>query len=183
MTHIRPFLLAMALLSISLASAHASYPGIVSVTCQNATTDASTLNTAIAGALSGSQIQIHGTCLVNATIQLVGNMSYIGDSRTGTIIQQANGANLPAVVASSGWYNNTTTVDAPITLAHLTINGNSALRNTCFHSTRRSDKPFARAVSTYCLRISSRNAFLVSIVITAKFPTTEATTGNVMCHR
>ncbi len=64
-----------------------------------------------------------------------------------------------------------------------TISGSSALRNTCFHNTRRSDKPFARAVSTYCLRISSRNAFFVSIVITAKLPTTDATIGNVMCHR
>ncbi len=65
----------------------------------------------------------------------------------------------------------------------VTISGISALRNTCFHSTRRSDKPFARAVSTYCLRISSRKVFFVSIVMTAKLPTTDAITGNVMCHR
>lgn len=58
-----------------------------------------------------------------------------------------------------------------------------ALRKMCFHSTRRSDKPLLRAVSTYCLRISSRNAFLVSMVTTAKPPTTDAVIGSAICHR
>ena len=61
--------------------------------------------------------------------------------------------------------------------------GISALRNTCFHSTLRSSSPLARAVSTYCLRISSRNEFLVSMAVTAKLPNTMAVTGSAMCHR
>ncbi len=61
--------------------------------------------------------------------------------------------------------------------------GMSALRNTCFHSTCRSLRPLARAVITYCLRISSRNAFLVSMAVTAKLPSTMAVTGRVMCQR
>ncbi len=61
--------------------------------------------------------------------------------------------------------------------------GISALRKICFHSTRRSDRPLARAVSTYCLRTSSRKAFLVSIVTTAKLPTTDAVIGSTRCHR
>ena len=43
--------------------------------------------------------------------------------------------------------------------------------------------PLALAVRTYCLRISSRNAFLVSMAVTAKLPNTMAMTGSVMCHR
>ncbi|MNY31381.1 hypothetical protein D3C86_1655430 [compost metagenome] len=61
--------------------------------------------------------------------------------------------------------------------------GINALRNTCFQSTRRSARPLARAVSTYCLRISSRNAFLVSMVMTAKLPTTDAVIGSTRCQR
>ena len=61
--------------------------------------------------------------------------------------------------------------------------GMSALRNTCFHITWRSLKPLARAVVTYCLRISSKNAFLVNMVVTAKLPSTIAITGSVMCHK
>ena len=61
--------------------------------------------------------------------------------------------------------------------------GINALRNTCFQSTCRSLKPLARAVSTYCLRISSRNEFLVNTVVTAKLPSTMAMMGSVMCQR
>ena len=43
--------------------------------------------------------------------------------------------------------------------------------------------PLARAVITYCLRISSRKVFLVSMVITANAPATEAVTGKVICQR
>ena len=48
--------------------------------------------------------------------------------------------------------------------------GISALRNTCLNSTLRSESPLARATSTYCLRISSTNVFLVRMVIVAKLP-------------
>ena len=57
-----------------------------------------------------------------------------------------------------------------------------ALRNTWPYSTRRSPAPLARAVTTYCLRISSRKQFLVSIVSPAKPPTTRAVVGSTMCH-
>ena len=40
-----------------------------------------------------------------------------------------------------------------------------------------------RAVSTYCLRISSRNEFLVNSVDVAKAPSDMAVTGSAMCHR
>jgi hypothetical protein len=61
--------------------------------------------------------------------------------------------------------------------------GIKALRITCFHSTLFSLKPLARAVNTYCLPISSKNAFLVSMVVTANAPNTLAVMGMAMCHK
>jgi hypothetical protein len=58
-----------------------------------------------------------------------------------------------------------------------------ALRNTCRQRTLRSSTPFARAVITYCLRISSRTEFFVRMVITAKPPITIALTGSAMCQK
>ena len=62
-----------------------------------------------------------------------------------------------------------------------TINS-MALRKTWPYSTRASPAPLARAVSTYCLPISSRKAFLVSIVSPAKPPMTSAMVGSTMCQ-
>ena len=58
-----------------------------------------------------------------------------------------------------------------------------ALRNTWRQSTRRSSTPLARAVITYCLRISSSTEFLVRMVMTAKPPITMAVIGSVMCQK
>ena len=58
-----------------------------------------------------------------------------------------------------------------------------ALRNTCFQSTLSSLKPLALAVITYCLRISSIKEFLVSMVITAKLPNTDAVIGKTKCQK
>jgi len=60
--------------------------------------------------------------------------------------------------------------------------GIRALRNTCFQRTFFSGTPLARAVSTYCLRISSSTEFLTSMVITANPPTTMAVTGSAICR-
>ena len=57
-----------------------------------------------------------------------------------------------------------------------------ALRNTWPYSTRCSPAPLARAVTVYCLRISSRKQFLVSMVRLAKPPATMAIVGSTMCQ-
>ena len=57
-----------------------------------------------------------------------------------------------------------------------------ALRKTWPYSTRRSPAPLARAVTTYCLRISSRKQFLVRMVSPAKPLATSATVGSTMCQ-
>ena len=98
----------------------------VQVQCMNNSTDAGNLNGTIQRSHVGEEIRIHGTCLVNETIVLLGDRTYEGDSRTGTIVRQAKDANLPAVLASDSWASNSAYTGAPIHIAHLTIDANSA---------------------------------------------------------
>ena len=67
----------------------------VTTTCQDSSADAATLNAAIASSHPGDQILISGHCLLTSPITLLGDRSYLGGSRTGTVLQQASGANLP----------------------------------------------------------------------------------------
>ena len=108
------------------AGGSASPTSVVDVTCANTAADAKTLNTAIAGSQPGDAVHIHGRCQVTDTIVLLGDRSYLGDSRTGTVIRQADGANLQAVVASDSWMNNASGTGRPVRLAHLAIDGNRA---------------------------------------------------------
>jgi len=112
-------------LSLSVLFASVAFAAQVNVHCTNTTADAAKLNRAIAGSQFGDLIQIHGTCLVNQTIVLLGDRTYQGDSRTGTIIRQASGANLPALIASDSWNNDWTYTGDPVRVAQLTIDGNS----------------------------------------------------------
>lgn len=98
----------------------------VDATCQNAATDAATINTAIAASQAGDNIRIHGVCLLVATVKLLGDRTYEGDSRDATILRQADGANLPAVLAAASWLDNGTTGDEPIRIAHLAVDGRKA---------------------------------------------------------
>jgi hypothetical protein len=122
----RRCLLAALLATVGLPSVTAA---VVNVNCGNSAEDTRKLNDAIANSRTGDSIQIHGTCVVNETIVLYGNRSYLGDSRTGTIIRQADGANLPALVASDSWNANAPGTGGPIRIAHMKLDGNRA-RNT-----------------------------------------------------
>jgi hypothetical protein len=103
----------------------------IDVTCgADASNDAATLNNTISASGTGDAIRVRGTCIVNATIVLFGNRSYLGDSRSGTIIQQAPGANLAAMVASDSWVNNATTTGNPIRIAHMTLDASKATNTT-----------------------------------------------------
>jgi len=110
-------------LAALIGKAHAAQ---VNVRCTSTTADAGTLNSAIGGSHAGDAILIHGTCLIDATIILLGDRSYLGDARTGTVIRQASSSNLPAMLASDAWVNNSTYTGAPVTVAHLTLDGNSS---------------------------------------------------------
>ncbi|MFI7636255.1 hypothetical protein [Nonomuraea sp. NPDC049400] len=76
------------------------------------TDDATTINNAIEASKAGDEIVILGqsvapdkpaVCVINKTIVLRGDRTYRGDSRTGLTIRQADGANLPAMLASDTW--------------------------------------------------------------------------------
>ncbi len=102
----------------------AAFAAQVDVTCTGKTSDTSALNTAIASSNAGDQVRIHGSCLINQTIVLLGDRSYLGDSRTGTVIRQANGSNLPAMLASDSWNADTTYTGGPIRIGDVTLDGN-----------------------------------------------------------
>jgi len=86
---------------------------IITATCADARTDAATLNSAISGSKPGSQIVISGHCLLTGPVTLLGDRSYMGGSRTGTVLQQASGANLPYLLASDSYVDNSSTSGDP----------------------------------------------------------------------
>lgn len=99
------------------------YTPVVNVFCSDGSQDARNINYAISNSVVGSKINIHGTCLINQTIILKGDRTYVGDSRTGTILREAAGANLAAIVASDSWVSDSSTTGDPVRIAHLTIEG------------------------------------------------------------
>lgn len=109
-------------LLFAVASASAT---TISVSCRG-TSDGPAINSAINSSNPGDTIQFHGTCVTSQMIVLLGKRNYYGDSKNATTIQQAAGANLPALIASDSWVNNSTTAGDPIRIEHLNIDGNSA---------------------------------------------------------
>lgn len=97
----------------------------VNATCANTTSDAATIQTAINSSAPGDEIVIKGPCLINATIKLADDRTYRGDG-AGTLLKQANGANLKAMLASQEWADNNTWVGSGVRVERLTLDGNSA---------------------------------------------------------
>jgi hypothetical protein len=96
------------------------------INCRNnAQIDSRLIATTVARSAEGDAIVFDGTCLVTETIPLLGNRSYQGRSRTGTVIQQADGANLPAIFASDSYLDNSPTTGRGISLRTMTIKANS----------------------------------------------------------
>jgi len=119
------------LASLSLiVNAHVVSATEIQVVCNNNTGDAGLINGAITNSASGDEIVIVGPALINQPIRLLSSRSYRGTSRTGTVLKQANGANLVVVMASSGFLDNTTTTGNPLSVRHLTIDGNKANNTT-----------------------------------------------------
>ena len=94
------------------------------VTGTNALGDADRINAAIAASPKGAQIVIRGACLIDEPIRLLGHRSYRGQSRTGTVLKQADGANLVALMASSVFLDNKAWTGSPIAIRHLQLDGN-----------------------------------------------------------
>jgi hypothetical protein len=98
----------------------------ITATCAGNSTDAATLNAAISGSSAGDQIMISGSCLLTAPVTLIGDRSYEGGSRTGTVLQQAAGANLPYLLASDTYVGNDSYTGDPFTIHQLTIDCNGS---------------------------------------------------------
>ncbi|MFI6595534.1 hypothetical protein ACIBHX_04750 [Nonomuraea sp. NPDC050536] len=96
----------------------------VDATCANTADDAKNLQAAIDSAKDGDEVVIKGPCLINATISLPPRRTYRGDGKAGTVIKQADGANLPAMLASEGWVKNAETSDDTVRIERLTLDGN-----------------------------------------------------------
>ena len=97
----------------------------VSAICNNSSTDAATIQSAINGSATGDEVVIDGPCQVTQTITLLGNRSYRGDSQS-TTLTEVTGKNLAAVLASDSWVANSATTGDPITLRDLTVDANKA---------------------------------------------------------
>lgn len=93
--------------------------------CGNTPADAKLLQAAIDASAPGDQVRIHGSCMLNATVCLNGDRAYFGDSRAGTVLKQAAGARLPALLASDSWCANDAFTGAPLRLSSLTLDGNA----------------------------------------------------------
>lgn len=115
-----------ALVLAAMGPAAAGLAETVTVTGTNSAGDAAAINAAIAASAEGSEIIIRGRCLIDQTIRLLGNRSYRGESRAGTVLRQADGANLVALVASAEFLDNTEWTGTPVALRHLTLDGNRA---------------------------------------------------------
>ena len=99
--------IAMTLLMSSIPGESAADQAMpIIVVGSNAATDADTINAAIAASPRGAEIVIRGPCLINKTIRLLDNRSYRGESRTGTLLKQADGANLVALMANAAFLDN-----------------------------------------------------------------------------
>ena len=100
-----------------------------------ATDDAPLINAFIAASPAGSTIWFPGNHLVGSTIILLSGRNYLGPTGhcdAGPTFYQKNGANLPAVVASSDWYNNATSTGSSLAIRNIVVDANQA-HNTTSH--------------------------------------------------
>ena len=105
---------------------HPANAAVLTATCTGKSADAATIQKAINASATGDEIVIDGPCLISKTIKLLGDRTYQGQNRTGTILQQASGVNLPAILASDSWVSNSPATGDPFVIRDLTIDGNKA---------------------------------------------------------
>jgi len=96
-----------------------------SVTCSDNASDADNLQQAINSSPSGAAIEIKGsTCLLTKGISLLGDMTYVGASRTGTVLRQAG--DMGYVLASSAYVDNSSATGQPLAIRNLTVECNGS---------------------------------------------------------
>jgi Right handed beta helix region len=90
-----------------------------SVTCRDNASDADRLQQAIDSSRPGDAIGITGTCLLTKGISLLGDRTYVGASRTGTVLRQDG--DMGSVLASSSYLDNAPTTGQPLAIRNLTV--------------------------------------------------------------
>ncbi|MGC7102140.1 right-handed parallel beta-helix repeat-containing protein [Amycolatopsis lurida] len=118
--------LALTMVAFPAATSSPAEAEQVVVACANNTTDDEKLNTAIAATSPGDEVVFEGTCLIDGTIKLLGERAYRGHSRAGTVIRQAAGANLPAMLASDSYLDNVPYTGLPVAVESVSLDGNRA---------------------------------------------------------
>lgn len=112
----------------SQPSIHVQSPVVAateSVTCNDSTSDAANLQQAINSSPNGAAIEIKGgTCLLTRGINLLGNRTYIGANRTGTVLKQDG--DMGYVLAASTYVNNSLATGQPLSISSLTVQCNSS---------------------------------------------------------
>lgn len=90
-----------------------------------------------AAAVNGSTVMFpSGVFMINATLIYSGQTSIVGagDSDNGTIIRVIGGSALATpMMATNGWYNNSTTGDYPVKISDIKFDGNSAMSGASGH--------------------------------------------------
>jgi hypothetical protein len=126
---IRPVagVIALALAAAGIAVAMPVLPASASrvdATCDNTAGDAKTMQAAIDSSKEGDEVVFKGPCLINATISLLDRRTYRGDGKEGTMIKQADGANLPAMLASESWVADKELSSDTVRIERIMLDGN-----------------------------------------------------------
>lgn len=90
-----------------------------SVACRDDASDADRLQRAINFSRPGAAIGISGTCLLTKGISLPGDRTYVGASRTGTVLRQDG--DMGYMLASSSYLDNSPTTGQPLAIRNLTV--------------------------------------------------------------
>lgn len=114
----------IALVAVVLSGGQAWGAERIDVLCANDTGDDERINAALGG--SAREVVLTGTCLIDGTIRLEGHRTLRGESRTGTVIQQAAGANLDAMLASDTYLDNDPFTGSPVAVRSLTLRAEGA---------------------------------------------------------
>jgi hypothetical protein len=97
----------------------------ISVTCTNSTSDAANLQQAINSSRPGAAIEIKGgTCLLTKGINLLGNRTYIGANKTGTVLRQDG--DMGYVLGADSYVNNSSATGQPLSISNLTVQCNGS---------------------------------------------------------
>lgn len=89
-------------------------------------TDAAAINALFNSATLGTIFLLRqGTYYVNATLRMPGGCQLLGGSLYGTTVKAAAASGIAAVIAAAGYVTNQTSSDFPVTIAEMTVDGNS----------------------------------------------------------